>query len=237
MKTILLFLPSLLCLMLTGCSTPSPEPNEETQVVNALLETWFSDCTETNYPFVLKEELGVKDILVKYGSEAGTLKGYVETLAKEASNMDAGILEAVLDFYEKNSTKYTIDVLGEIEIEHIIYTEEMDHEIFFSNGINPSKNWNIFYQRFPSYPGIIDLSRPGFSKDGTFTVIYMGNLYGRLHGGGRVHILKKENGKWIPSEYKFEKQWISKILQPAHGLYGENAGWFGLKFMRTESHV
>jgi len=28
-----------------------------------------------------------------------------------------------------------------------------------------------------------------------------------------------------------------KFAQPEHRLYGENAGWFGLYAMRTESHV
>jgi len=209
MKIILIIASLILSLIFTGCSTTSHSSREEAQLVNTLLKTWFSDCTETNHPFVLKEELGIKDILVKYGSKEGTLKGYVESLAEEASNMDERITEAIWDLYNKNLTEQTVGILGRIEIEHIVYTVEMNQRIFTHEG-NPSRNWELFYKRFPSYPGIIELSRAGFSEDGTFAVIYMGNSYGRLHGRGRIHILKKENGKWGPSEYKFKKQWISK---------------------------
>ncbi len=195
-----------------SCSSIMPEGNqngEETNVVNALLRIEFSDCVTTNFPFVIQEKLGVYEHLVRRGSDKGTLQGYAERLAEEAEGMDERIVEAIWDFYEKNSNEWNIDSFGCLSIEHVVYTEEMDHAIFYKTGTSPSKNWNRFYEQFPDYPGIIGISRVGFSKDGSIAVVYMGHIYGQLMGGGRVYIYKKVNEAWFPSGYRFGHQWIS----------------------------
>lgn len=194
-----------------GCSSIKPEKSQtrdETQLVDALLRIEFSHCVASNFPFVIQEELGIFEGLIKHRSNDGTLQGYAESLAEEAAGMDKRVVEAVWDFYEKNSRGWKIESLGTLSVEHIVYTQEMNHGIFLK-GESLTESWDSFYVEFPNYPGIIALSRAGFSKDSSIAVIYMGNRYGRLMGRGRVHIYKKINGKWIRSEFLFGHQWMS----------------------------
>jgi hypothetical protein len=69
--------------------------------------------------------------------------------------------------------------------------------------------WQEFYKFHPKSPGIITLSRPGFSKDGGLAVIYMGNQANWLVGGGRIHVLEKKEGKWVKRLMFIGPQWVS----------------------------
>lgn len=181
---------------------------KEYRVINALVCHEFSESISNNIPLVIRNKLCVNDGLIKYSTKEGTLLAYVRSLAEEAASLDQGIVEAVWDFYAKNSGEWDFNSVGELSVNHIVMTKQKERSIFHEKG-RAEENWKVFYAEYPSSAGIIDFSRVGFSRDDTISVIYMGNLRGRLEGGGGIYIYKKVDGEWVPSEYSIGRRWIS----------------------------
>ena len=69
---------------------------------------------------------------------------------------------------------------------------------FISTDMNIG-GWKKFYKSYPDSPGIITISRPGFSRGGKIAVIYMWNQVADLSGRGRIFVLENRNGKWLYS--------------------------------------
>lgn len=208
-KTLPIFLALIFVLGCVGVNkSNATKAVEESRVIRALACQEFPESISNSIPLIVRSRLCVNDGLIKLSTKEGTLMAYARSLAEESVDFDQGIVEAVWDFYEKNSGERTLNVVGTLNIKHIVLTEQMENSIFHGTGSAEDK-WKVFYKKFPVSPGIIEFSRTGFSRDSTISVIYMGNLRGRLEGGGGIYIYKKVDGEWVPSEFSIGRRWMS----------------------------
>ncbi len=96
--------------------------------------------------------------------------------------------------------------MGTLSIKHVAITDRQLKELF---GINGKNGWEEFYKIYPKSPGIITLSRPGFSNNGTLAVIYMGIQSNGLAGYGQIYVLEEKEGKWVELKTQIGPSWIS----------------------------
>jgi hypothetical protein len=58
--------------------------------------------------------------------------------------------------------------------------------------------WNVIYKKYGPYRGTIQLSRPGFSRDGCFAAIQTSLGTSWLGGSTDVWLFEKAEGEWTP---------------------------------------
>lgn len=56
--------------------------------------------------------------------------------------------------------------------------------------------WDLFYKKYPDSPGIVTLSRVGFSSNGEDGLVYFGNGRNWKSGKGYLVVLHKTRGEW-----------------------------------------
>jgi hypothetical protein len=61
---------------------------------------------------------------------------------------------------------------------------------------DPRSYWQEFYRRFPGTPGLIDVSRVGFSRDGRSALVLVEYGSGGLCGGTIYALLELQAGRW-----------------------------------------
>jgi hypothetical protein len=74
------------------------------------------------------------------------------------------------------------------------------------NPILTDENWAGFSEKFPSVSGIVEVSAPGYSKDGRYAIIYMQSMCGILCGYADFHQFKNVDGAWIFDKNFFVSQ-------------------------------
>jgi hypothetical protein len=127
-------------------------------------------------------------------------------LIHRTEHKDTKILQAVKDFCSKNTKNHNIDSIGSLTVRHVVMTKEQETDLFRTRG---KDGWEEFYKIYPKSPGIITLSRPGFSKDGTIAVIYIGNQRHGVVGEGQIYVFQKIDGKWVECGTHIGPSWVS----------------------------
>ena len=61
---------------------------------------------------------------------------------------------------------------------------------------NPTLYWHAFYRRFPGSPGLVRVSRVGFSRDGASALMLVDYGCGGLCGGTVYVLLAYQSGRW-----------------------------------------
>lgn len=105
-------------------------------------------------------------------------------LVRSAARHDERLVEAAHDFCRKNLRTQNVSIIGRIGVPHVIMKP---------NGFH---GWKKFHAQYPRSPGIIQLSRPGYSVDGSIALIYMGTQFDWLAGAGTIHVLEHIEGQW-----------------------------------------
>jgi hypothetical protein len=202
------------CLMLGffGCMAEVPHnkqflKNYEASFVDSFLGSQFvgiflDGIIAPDTPLVIREKLSIHEIMTGWNNMADFTANLIQE-AKQQKNKKS--VEAVRDFCSKNSSESTINEIGTLSIKHVVLTEEQAKTLFS----DWSKGWEIFYQTYPKSPGIIELSRPGFSKDGTVAIIYMGQSANMIAGAGQLSVFQKKDGEWVDSGIRIGPAWIS----------------------------
>ena len=70
-----------------------------------------------------------------------------------------------------------------------------------------SDGWKEFYKRFPAAPGMLTLSRVGFSHDQRRALLYYGNHYGGLGGEGFLVLMEWDGDRWTIQKERMV--WVS----------------------------
>jgi len=192
---------------LLGCKETSNQETpmskvDEAQFVDAFLKLQFDGRFSNNVPLVIREKLSIELVTMAEME----LDPKYDLIIKEAESQDRKLADTVKDFYRKNTGTNTVKDIGTLTVNHVIIEEEKMDELFGTNGKN---GWTEFYKLYPNSRGIITLSRPGFSKDSTLAVIYMGEQSNFKAGYGRIYVLKKHDGKWVNTELSIGPRWIS----------------------------
>jgi hypothetical protein len=130
------------------------------------LRLQFEQRISNGVPLVIKQRFSVA-MLSMWMEEAE----FAADLIKQARHQDERLTEAVTMFCARNKGANTFDAIGPLSFKNVILTEEQMSELFDTK---ENDGWQEFYKIYPESPGIITLSLPGFSKDGTLAVIYMG---------------------------------------------------------------
>jgi hypothetical protein len=66
----------------------------------------------------------------------------------------------------------------------------------FGSSKDLKKNWDAFYQLYPSSGGYYSFSAVGFNPSRDRAIVEMRHSCGPLCGEGNVHFLEKQGGKW-----------------------------------------
>lgn len=173
----------IIAIALLGCQT-KPKPTATTPnltdalFVEQVLRLEFAEAVSQDIPLVIDQELSVF-------SKAGVIAS--------AAHLGKEYMEAARDFLRKNKESNTLDSIGTISLRHSVLTEQETKTLFQTEG---KDGWKEFYRVYSDSPGIITLSRPGFSRDGTVAMIYLGNQSNWLAGRGGIRVYEKRNGKW-----------------------------------------
>jgi hypothetical protein len=201
MITICLMIELLACQQGLQPEKPVSKAVEGVSFVDAFLRLEFASHVSNGVPLVINHQLsiGIRHI---YEDTAA----FVADLIKDAERQDKRLVEAVKGFVSGNTGMNTIAALGELTVKYVVLTEKQETELFQTKG---KDGWDEFYKIYPKSPGIITLSRPGFSMDGNLAVIYMGNQTHWLAGHGRIHVFQREDGKWVETEMRIGPEWVS----------------------------
>ncbi|MCP4258443.1 MAG: hypothetical protein GY774_13230 [Planctomycetes bacterium] len=205
MNTIRIFL-VFIVIGLLGCKEKSHQEIpvskvRDAQFVDEFLKLQFSGRFSSTVPLVIREKLSIEIVTIAEKEIDPTYN-----LIKEAESQDKNLAEAVKDFYSKNTGTNTVEDIGTLTVSHVIIKEEKMGELFKTEG---KDGWTEFYKLYPKSPGIITLSCPGFSKDGSLAVILMANQSTLLAGYRRIYVLKKQDGEWFDTEISIGPTWVS----------------------------
>jgi hypothetical protein len=195
-----------LILGLFGCLAESPPKKQpildnKASFVDEFLQLEFSGIITTDTPLVIEKELSLKPFI------ATNIDDFAANLIKEAKQLkNKKLVEAVRDLCAKNSREGTIDEIGTLNTKHIVLTKEEKDSLFKED---LRQGWENFFQKYPKSHGFIELSWPGFSRDGTLAIIYMGRYANMIAGGGQLYVFLKKDGRWIDSGIKMSPGWMS----------------------------
>jgi hypothetical protein len=62
------------------------------------------------------------------------------------------------------------------------------------------EGWRLFHERYPTAPGVIGVSIPGFNREHDRALLYLQMSCGPLCGGGSLFFLTKDKGQWKVAE-------------------------------------
>lgn len=168
------------CQISAGHDARSVHKNDAS-LVEACLQQNFCAAISKDIPLIIEENLSVL-----------STAGLVLSAKKRGNNFE----EAAKSLVKNNAGSCTIDSLGELSVRHVVLKNE-EYEALFRT--DSKDGWEEFYKIYRESPGIITLSRPGFSRDRTVAMIYLGNQRNWLSGRGGIHVFLKTNGKWMDS--------------------------------------
>ncbi len=115
---------------------------------------------------------------------------------------DAPNVEAFNDMYSRNKgttrlpSNLACDRLAVKSKEEILEGFNTKPKLPY-NPLLTDENWAGFSEKFPDVSGIVEVSAPGYSKDGRYAIIYMQSVCGILCGYANFHQFKNIDGVWI----------------------------------------
>lgn len=119
--------------------------------------------------------------------------------------------EAIDDMYDRNKTVVALPsnigcdklkILNEAEILAGFKTKPK----LPYNPLLIDESWAGFFEKFPGALGVVEISTPGYSKDGRYAVIYLWSGCGSLCSYGNFFQYKKMNGIWVFDKKDFVSQ-------------------------------
>ena len=97
------------------------------------------------------------------------------------------------DFEAKRSTVRRVDSLStRVPMRRFTAT---DRAALRAHG-DPTSYWTAFYRRFPASPGLVEISRVGFGRDGASALVLVEYGCGGLCGGTIYVLLAKQSSRW-----------------------------------------
>lgn len=96
------------------------------------------------------------------------------------------------DFRTRNRSRSKVEVAkiqGPFQI--LSLSSESAQELF-----RRQDGWRSFHERYPTAPGIIAVSVPGFNRGHDRALLYLQMSCGQICGGGSLFFLRKDSGQW-----------------------------------------
>lgn len=201
--SLLLFFLTFSTVILLRNTIPSSiqaSPKKEITFINVFLESCFGEAVSNGTPLVIDETLSLQGI---------TFSSDIDDLKKDLirSQTQRKLKEAIRDLFRKNTSDCEFSIIGGPSLSHVLIPTS---ECFGTSRSEGKDGWAMFYEKYPDSPGIIQLSRVGFSRDGSVAIVYMGNQRGWLAGSGRLRAYIKNNGHWeIMPYFNPGPHWVS----------------------------
>lgn len=101
----------------------------------------------------------------------------------------------VNNYLTGNLSPQPLEKRFELRAPYVLFSGREREEIF--TGQNLVEQWRAFHIKYPGSPGLISLSRVGFSRNGNLALVYMGKSCGPLCGDGTFYLLARRNGAWV----------------------------------------
>jgi hypothetical protein len=96
------------------------------------------------------------------------------------------------DFRSRNRTRAKVEpakIKGQFQV--LSLGSEDVRELF-----RQQDGWRSFHERYPTAPGIVGVSLPGFNRERDRALLYMQLSCGPLCGGGSLFFLVRDSGQW-----------------------------------------
>ncbi|HTX91192.1 MAG TPA: hypothetical protein VMC09_08245 [Anaerolineales bacterium] len=173
--------------LLAGCILPSPNPptpsaeqigTEEEAVYATLLPKMYHATGYVIMETTATNAVGVEDT-------AKTVDYVMQNMHDVAPGISAS-------FLSRNDKAYSFRPDLKIGNGYVLLSWDQRNEIFNQN----QSGWEIFYQNYPTAPGITTLSRVGFDPAFDQALVYIGTQSNWLAGAGYYVLLKKVDGLW-----------------------------------------
>lgn len=200
----------IIALSATGCHSQRSPPAvasskgvSEMDVVVSFLAKQYDYCVKSNTPLVIEDTFSI-DML---NMERKSQEEFTRSLVSQAS--DEIPADLIQDFCAKNAKPQVVwpDLPKRLPV---VLLSRGELEAIFSAGHGQKPDgWDTFYAKYPKSPGIITISRVGFSRRGDVAMVYIGSQSHWLAGGGRIRILRKQDGKWVVRSGSIGPRWVS----------------------------
>ncbi len=196
----------------TRVSADTNPPPEELAIIHAMIQdTWqlgpFENGRYNPTRVIVKSVVSFGPIFEfdpEYGQEDP-----IPVFLEDAESRGQEFLSAFKDFLGNNQGEFEFDFpdawLPKIKV---IDTKEL-HEYFSRENGGSMNGWEDFYFDHPGAIGMVTISRPGISMEGTTAFLYLGHQSGIRAGGGYIRVLKKSNGVWRVLDEIFGGYWVS----------------------------
>jgi len=189
------FLKTLILLpILAACSSVPEKPADS-------VSGFVSFALEEKFGYLLDGEgqLVIRDNVAMYTIEGLETR---ESFLREAESQGPKVLEAACDYWEKNQEERTVKDFGRLTPRHVVVGKGW--------GVMEFSEWYPKFEKvleqYP-YSPVIGMSYPGFSKDESIAIIYLGQTNGGRNGGGETIVFEKIAGVWRRSEFHVGMSW------------------------------
>jgi hypothetical protein len=117
------------------------------------------------------------------------------------------------DFDAKNHAPHALKPLFQPTVPAVLLSEDARRDVFQNRAENPAgadeADWQRFYERYPTAPGILSFSRVGLNPRRTQALVLVGRHWGgdcgwphRLCWVSQYVLLTKQQGTWTVAEQK-----------------------------------
>lgn len=108
---------------------------------------------------------------------------------------------------DRNKASVDLAVVPHCENLKSIKHEQLERELGGTREMH--ELWSAFYERHAGASGVIMLSLPGYSEDGTIAVVQVAGTCGATCGGGTFWVLQRAGRKWEVAPDGTIEGWIN----------------------------
>jgi hypothetical protein len=165
----------------------------EREVFMAALKQCSQAGAASNVLYVVEETTSLRALYPDTNYEG--FGSWLRAAAEERNN--EGIRLAVEDLLAKNDRQVKLVPVPEWKGVVQLLTDQNKELIFSVKRTSGQGGWDLFYRSLPKAAGILTVSLPGISPDGTTAIIYVGQRDRKLRGVGRLWLFRKVDGQWV----------------------------------------
>jgi len=176
-------------IVLVACSVPSrptatPPLPSPAAALSAADYAVYDAVIESNWP-------GQAVIVIEAATTTNDLYAARNAMVDQTTSLQPQTLDA---FLAANQTTYPLGNHFQNGAAYVLLTQA-DKDKLFNRDLQAS--WQRFHAAYPSAPGLLAFSRPGFNADQTQALVYFQNGSGPLDAAGYAALLSRQAGGWI----------------------------------------